>query len=119
MARGLEIVCIGCGEETLVRREPVYDGFKKVGEQLVCIECGQTYDPDGDVPYQEKRASSIFGAGDLTPVEDVFAGDEKGRNCRYCKHYIVNPFTQRCGLTQKIVESTDGCGEFVVPDKKA
>jgi len=48
----------------------------------------------------------------LNATPDIFAEDEKGRNCRYCKHYVVNPFTQRCGLHGRTVEATDTCEDF-------
>jgi len=42
----------------------------------------------------------------------VFGDDEYGRTCRHCRHYIVNPFTQRCDLHKKEVEATDFCPDF-------
>jgi hypothetical protein len=30
-ARSVEILCAACGADTLVKMEPVYEGFKKVG----------------------------------------------------------------------------------------
>ena len=38
--KSLEIVCSKCGADTLLKREPVYEGFKKVGEKLTCASCG-------------------------------------------------------------------------------
>ena len=46
---------------------------------------------------------------------DIFASDEMGKNCRHCKHYVVNPFIQRCGLSHREVQATDLCERF---DKK-
>ena len=112
MSLSLEIVCVSCGKQSLVRREPVYDGFKKVGEVFVCVSCGHRYEQEADVPFKEQRAARVFTEADRTKAVDVFAGDEKGRNCRHCVHYVVNPFVQRCGLHHRIVEATDCCGDF-------
>ena len=108
----LEIVCSGCGAETLVRREPVYEGFTRKGERFVCVSCGHAYPDRAAVPFKARKAPSLFTEADRIARPQVFAADEKGRTCRHCRHYVVNPFTQRCGLHGKTVEATDTCGEF-------
>ena len=108
----LEIVCTACGAETLVRREPVYEGFKKTGEQFVCVDCGHAYASEDDVPFKERKSAKVFSDDDLSPAVDVFDEDEKWKNCRYCIHYVVNPFTQRCSLHVKQVAATDLCEDF-------
>ena len=113
----LEILCSECGEDTLVRREPKYDGFKKVGETFTCMACGHEF-PDGNaVPFKQRKAPDVFGEDDKPDIVDLFRDDEKRRNCRYCEHYTVNPFTQRCGLHDKPIEATDLCGDFKEPEK--
>jgi hypothetical protein len=114
MAPSVEIVCRACGKDTLIRREPVFDGFKKVGEQLLCASCGHVYGGEDDVPFKTARRSSIFSEADKPRKVDVFRDDEKGHMCRHCKHYLVNPFTQRCGMHFKEVQATDSCSDFVV-----
>jgi hypothetical protein len=42
----------------------------------------------------------------------LFAEEERGRMCRYCREYVVNPFLQRCGLHRCEVEATDTCPRF-------
>jgi len=112
-AHSVEIVCTACGADTLVRREPVYEGFKKVGEKLLCASCGCEFADEESVPYKRARKSpAVFSEADLSKHVDVFAGDEKHRLCRYCQHYVVNPFTQRCGLHDRVVEATDTCPDF-------
>lgn len=108
----VEIICSACGADTIVRREPVYEGFKKVGESFVCSACGQTWSTEEEVPFKEKKKSTLFSEKDLLPDIDVFDDDEKSRNCRRCRHYLVNPFTQRCGLHLKEVQATDLCDDF-------
>ena len=132
----VEIVCSECGEETLLKRETLYDGFKKVGEKLTCSACSHEYADESDVPFKEKKKSSIFddddspksynifsdedktSAPDIFSEEDkskkvdIFKGEEKGRNCRHCVNYIINPFTQKCGLHLREVQATDLCDDF-------
>jgi len=108
----VEIVCAACGEETLIRREAVYEGFKKTGEKLSCSGCGHVYPDEAAVPFKQKRAPSLFSDDDRSRTVDIFAATEKGHNCRHCVHYVVNPFTQRCGLHNRVVEATDVCGSF-------
>jgi hypothetical protein len=110
-ADSLEIVCVACGAETLVRREAVYDGFVKTGERYLCVSCGHAYPDRACVPFKKRVTAAIFTDADRSRKPDVFASDE-ARNCRRCGHYVVNPFTQRCGLTWTIVQATDTCPKF-------
>ena len=112
MAKSIEIMCSECGKDAMVRREPVYEGLNKVGEKFLCSACGYEFEREEMVPFKEKKKLDIFNSDDLLESVDVFSGDEKDRNCRRCKHYTVNPFTQRCGLDHKIVEATDVCEKF-------
>lgn len=109
---GLEIICTECGADALVRREPVYEGFKKVGEEFFCSACGHKFDSEKDVPFKGGSKVSVFDESDKPKIVDVFSGEERGRNCRYCGHYLVNPFTQRCALHFKEVKATDYCDDF-------
>lgn len=108
----VEICCVACGQDSLLKREPLYEGFKKVGERLTCFECGHEYETEDEVPFKVKRAPTVFDASDAPRRVKVFKEKEADRLCRYCKHYVVNPFLQRCGLRGKLVEATDTCGKF-------
>jgi hypothetical protein len=110
--KGRTIICSECGEDTFVRREPIYDGFKKVGESIVCVSCGHHFDSEDEVPYKEKDRLAIFADEDRTKKVEIFSSDEKGHNCRHCDHYIINPFVQRCGLHHREVQATDVCDKF-------
>jgi hypothetical protein len=112
MAPSLEIVCRSCGKDTLIRREPVFDGFRKTGERLLCASCGHVYGSETDVPFKAARRSNIFSEADKFRKVDVFSDADKGHTCRHCKHYLVNPFTQRCGMHFKEVQATDSCSDF-------
>lgn len=106
------IICTACGEDTLVKCEPEYDGFVKVGEKYVCVSCGHCFGSEAEVPFKEKAKMDVLSDDDMPKKTVVFGEDERGKNCRYCKHYVINPFTQRCGLHQRVVQATDMCGDF-------
>lgn len=112
MDQKMAIDCSACGAETFVRREPVYEGFKKTGERLFCVTCGHEYADEAEVPYKTIAKPQIFTDADRSERVELFQGDEKGRNCRHCCHYVVNPFVQRCGLHKIEVQATDRCGDF-------
>jgi hypothetical protein len=116
---GLEITCTECGVETLVRKEPVYDGFKKVGEKVFCASCGHEFSDENNVPYMEKKpALSIFDDSDKPKKLDIFKDEERVQNCRHCEYYLVNPFVQRCSLHEKEVDATDVCFDFKLKEQE-
>ena len=117
-AKQLEIVCSACGADTLIRREPEYDGFVRKGEKLVCTSCGHRYASEAEVPFKQKKSPSIFTDADKFRKVEIFKSEEADRNCRHCGHYVVNPFTQRCGLHHRIVQATDICPDFQVSKDK-
>jgi hypothetical protein len=107
-----QIHCPACGEDSLLKRTPTYDGFKKIGETLSCTACGHEYASEDDVPFKGPARPRVFDDADAPKVVRVFGDEEKGRFCRYCRHYVVNPFTQRCSRHSRAVESTDACNDF-------
>lgn len=108
----VEIICSGCGQDSLLKREPRYEGFKKVGEILTCAACGHEYASEAEVPFKKKAAPRIFDASDAPRTVKVFRENEAERLCRHCKYYVVNPFLQRCGKHGRLVEATDTCRDF-------
>ena len=112
MTKSIEIKCTHCGQESLLRREAVYDGFTKVGETLSCIACGHEFPDEENVPYKEPPKVSIFSELERPRALRVFDADQDMRNCRHCSHYLNNPFTQWCSLHRKEVASTDSCERF-------
>jgi hypothetical protein len=113
-AKPVEIICSACGADTLLVRKPKFDGFTKVGDALVCASCGHEYAAEAEVPFKGKTEVKVFSEADRSAKVEVFREDEKGRICRYCANYIVNPFTQWCGLHKKEVEATDTCAQFAL-----
>ncbi|HNX33027.1 MAG TPA: hypothetical protein PKM57_00250 [Kiritimatiellia bacterium] len=108
-----EIHCSACGATTLVRAEPVYDGFKKSGEAFVCTGCGKRYASAAETPFTGAAARPrVFTDDDKPRLPSVFSDGERQHSCGWCKHFVVNPFSQRCGLTNKETQATDLCVRF-------
>lgn len=109
----VEIICRNCGNDSLLHRDPVYDGFTKIGEKLSCSACGFEYASEEGVPFKEKKAEPvIFTEADHSAAIEVFDESENRQLCRYCAHYIINPFTQFCSKNKKEVQATDTCPQF-------
>lgn len=114
MNHSAEILCTGCGKRALVRAEPVYDGFKKVGETFVCTVCGKRYPSEAETPFvSAAKRPALFTEADKPKAPSIFRDDERKHSCCWCKNFVVNPFEQRCGLTNRAVEATDLCLRFV------
>jgi hypothetical protein len=109
---GAMINCPACGAETFLRREPLYEGFRRVGETLSCVGCGHRFASEADVPFVRAEKPQVFSEADLSRKVTIFHSDEVGHNCRYCRHYVKNPFVQRCGWHQVEVQATDCCPDF-------
>ena len=104
--------CKACGKSVLFIKEGIYDGFTKTGEALKCSSCGALQD-EGEAQINAAPSTpSIFSDEDRSPAINLFAEGENKTICRYCEHYVVNPFTQRCGLHEKETEATDTCFDF-------
>ncbi len=110
--KSIEITCPACGKESLLRRTPEYDGFKRTGEKLSCGLCGHVFADEAAVPFKEKKAPLVFSQDDRPAPVRVFSEDENARLCRYCVYYVVNPFVQRCSHLKKEIEATDTCDHF-------
>jgi DNA-directed RNA polymerase subunit RPC12/RpoP len=111
-------ICSSCGKEVLFLAEPVYDGFKKTGEILTCPTCGFTADaaPCSAAPKADPLAA-LFGDDHRPETVDLFDVEaETAKSCRKCTHYVIHPFTQRCGLHDREVSATDCCSDFEIGD---
>lgn len=109
----LEIHCAVCGRTTLARKEAVYEGFKKTGELFICTGCGTRFDSAAETPFvQQEIRPSVFSADDKPLPPAIFSDDERQRSCGWCRQFVVNPFSQRCGLTNKETQATDLCAQF-------
>lgn len=115
----VEIICSGCGADTMLRREPVYEGFQKTGEKLTCVACGHVYASEDDVPFKLAKAQPVvFTDADRSEKIEVFGERENARLCRHCANYIVNPFTQFCAIHRRETQATDSCSRFEEPSNK-
>ncbi len=105
-----KIICPACGQESALKVEKIYRGFTPVGERKVCAFCGHEFGPDEPEELAE-RPPGWTEDRDLKKI------------CRHCRHYVVNPFIQKCTLHSREVEATDSCPDFsprppVQPEKK-
>jgi rubredoxin len=112
MGKTVAIVCTACGAEALLVREAKYEGLTRVGETLSCSACGHVYASEEEAPFKDRETSRVFTDDDRPEKIELFTEDDKGRFCRYCVEYVVNPFMQWCGLHKKEVEATDTCAQF-------
>jgi rRNA maturation protein Nop10 len=116
--QSMAIICPVCGEDTFVRREPVYEGFQKTGENIFCVSCAHAFDNEDEIPFKNISGPKVFSDADRSKKVEIFRSDEKGHNCRHCDHYTVNPFIQRCSLHSKEVQASDLCDSFI-PKRKS
>ena len=117
--KSMEIHCTVCHAVTLVRAEPVYDGFKKTGEAYICTACGARYASAEETPFAHTASRPrVFTEADKPRMPSVFSDDERQRSCAWCKHFVVNPFSQRCGLSNKETLATDLCVRFEKKEQK-
>lgn len=107
-----QIVCTECGQEALLLREPLYEGVRKVGETLKCSACAHEFAEEADIPYKDVGKPNLFADSDRPKPPVLFDAGTIKRICRHCARYVVNPFVQRCGRTQRDVEATDTCDAF-------
>jgi DNA-directed RNA polymerase subunit RPC12/RpoP len=115
-----EIICTRCGTEAFLKREPVYEGLKKTGEELSCSACGLIFSSEETVPFKARAAApEIFTEADRSEKVEVFNEGENKLICRYCANYVVNPFMQFCAHHKKEIQATDSCCKFLpVRDKE-
>lgn len=103
--------CRVCGRDTLWIRTPRYEGFRRIGDDMKCASCGALIEADA-VAVDAPARPSIFSEDELPPTPNIFADDESPRFCHRCRHYVVNPFRQWCGVHRRDVSATDTCEQF-------
>lgn len=105
--------CESCKKETLFTVEAVYDGFTKTGETSTCSECGQVSEAGRRNAEKKDPLAALFGEDAVPEKLELFDVEaETARLCRKCAHYVIHPFTQRCGLHDREVSATDSCPQF-------
>lgn len=108
----VELRCPACGRDSWLKRQTKYDGFTAIGETLSCALCAHEFASEDEIEFKGSRKPKVFTEADRPRAVKVFDGDEKGRMCRYCAEYVINPFLQHCGLHHCEVEATDTCPHF-------
>ena len=111
--RSMEIKCEACGTTAVVKPEAVYEEFKKTGTHYICTACGKVYPSEEETPFVKASGKpSVFTDDDKPERLSIFSDDERQKCCGWCQHFVINPFTQRCGLTNTPTEATDLCVRF-------
>ena len=98
-SRSKKIFCPSCRQESAVKVVKKYDGFTLVSEIDTCAFCGYKFGEEGPEVIEERSPGW---------VDDK----ELKKVCRHCRHYVINPFVQKCVLHQREIEATDTCAEF-------
>jgi len=96
----------------MARAEAVYEGFKRVGEAYVCMSCGMRYASAEETPFVAQKRPNVFTEADRDAAPQVFDASDRQHCCAWCRHMVLNPFGQRCGVMNRFTEATDVCGDF-------
>jgi len=116
---GRTFSCPHCGQETIVRKKTMYDGWKATGDLLVCGLCGKTLDSpaptasgtkDSAELEQRKKAEALLGT--TLDAHKTLARDDDAHFCKNCRHYIVHPFQSRCLYWNRPVEPMSDCPKY-------
>jgi len=111
-SRKVELCCPACGRDSWLKRQTKYDGFTAIGETLSCALCAHEFASEEEIDFKGLRTPQVFTEADRPRAVKVFDEAEKGKMCRYCADYVINPFLQRCSLHRCEVEATDTCPHF-------
>ncbi len=101
----------GLRAESLLKREPVYEGFRRARVKLSCLSCGHVFGSEAEVPFKQKHAPSVFSREDAAAPVKIFQG-EGGPPLpplRGLRGQSLCPALRPAG---KIVEATDSCEFF-------
>ena len=96
---GQKIICQSCGQESVAKPLKLYEGFQFKEEILTCAFCGVELSGEETSPSENETLKNLKSGG-------------PPRFCRRCRHYVVNPFVQKCMLDNREVKATDSCGRF-------
>lgn len=116
MRSGEPFRCTACGADSIAKTRRKMDGFRCVGEELVCMLCGAV------LPAGPETAPSDADAGRTGALADLLgvAGDGPERLdddgvrhfCRDCRHYISHPFLSRCDRHGRAADPMGDCPDF-------
>ncbi|HDL64043.1 MAG TPA: hypothetical protein ENH12_01495 [Proteobacteria bacterium] len=94
-----KIFCPACRQESAVKVIKKYDGFTLMGEIKTCAFCGYEFGEEEPEVIKERPPGWVNDR-------------ELKKLCHRCRHYVINPFVQKCVLHDREVEATDTCSDF-------
>ena len=114
-----KIICPACGEASMAKLKPQMDGFKKVGEELVCMLCGahlcawtaEEANAQTGENHKLNDLSLLLGAVPVATARLAAAENEKCF-CKDCAHFLKHPFVDRCDLDNRPVDPMDDCEKY-------
>ncbi|NOY81218.1 MAG: hypothetical protein GXP31_09460 [Kiritimatiellaeota bacterium] len=123
---GDEFRCPACGRDSVAVVEPRFEGWKRVGEDLVCGLCHAALKAAAvNEPVPDRRELDVLRAKELLGLSrdkdggrkaaDVLSSGAPDRDrhfCRDCRHYLLHPFLSRCILHDRAVEPMQDCPDF-------
>src|SRR5450759_4186255 len=96
---GKRFNCPHCGEDSIVRKKTLFDGWKAAGEILECSLCGKRVEsgpadaaPDVARAASEKLKKAEVLLGSRLEPKTTLDREGLGRFCKNCAHYLVHPF---------------------------
>jgi hypothetical protein len=124
---GESFTCAACGRESIAKMQTLMDGWRSLGEAIVCAFCkapvgaplprpsspaDQGTLPDAASTAALNRLASFL---DTTPeAAPEFKDKDRGHFCKDCRHYFKHPFYSRCLFHDKPVEPMDDCHDFAL-----
>jgi hypothetical protein len=127
---GESFCCPACGRESIAKTQTLMDGWRRVGEAVVCAFCkapvGGPAPRDAGKGAAPPAAASAAALNRLASFLDTkpeappeFKDKDRGHFCKDCRHYLKHPFYSRCLLHDKPVEPMDDCDDFALPPAAA
>jgi hypothetical protein len=124
---GESFMCAACGRESIAKTQNLMDGWRCIGEAIVCAFCKAPIGPpqrragaagkNAPAPPAATaaaldRLASFLDTKPEAPPE--FKDKDRGRFCKDCRHYFKHPFYSRCLCHDKPVEPMDDCDDFAL-----
>ena len=115
MKPGEPFRCPACGEDSIVKMRRKMDGFRCVGEELVCMLCGAALPPEkkakpAETPARPNALADLLGVEETAP--ERLADDGVRKFCRDCRYCIIHPFLSRCDLFDRAADPMGDCPRF-------
>jgi len=117
---GAAFHCPKCDRDSVIKVVRRMEGWKCVGEELVCAFCQtEVYRSEADsdscdsgekVDPGVARLAGFLGQ-EIRPRQKLTT-DEDSHFCRDCRHFLRHPFVSRCLLHDKEVDPMQDCADF-------